>query len=95
MPGMKWVTVLASLALSATASAADTFGPSGGPPEAHFFSLGKLQLISLHDTQFVVPNDGKTFGIGVDPKQMSDQLRSAGVPTDRPPQPVRVCRAGL
>jgi glyoxylase-like metal-dependent hydrolase (beta-lactamase superfamily II) len=87
MPGMKRVTVLsgllASLALSVTASAADGFGPSPGPAEAHFFTVGKLQLISLHDAQFVVPTDGKTFGVGADPKQMSDLLRSAGVPTDR------------
>jgi glyoxylase-like metal-dependent hydrolase (beta-lactamase superfamily II) len=83
MRGAVWVTALVSLALSAAAGAADTFGPSGVPPAAHSFSVGKIKLISLHDTQFVVPNDGKTFGVGVDTAKMGDLLRAAGAPTDR------------
>ena len=83
MRGMTWVAVLASLALSAAAGAADTFGPHSAIPEAHSFTVGKLQLTALHDAQFVIPNDGKTFGVGVDPTQMSDLLRAAGAPTDR------------
>jgi glyoxylase-like metal-dependent hydrolase (beta-lactamase superfamily II) len=84
MRGMTWVAVLASLTLSATAVAADTtFGPHPAIPEAHPFTLGKLQLTTLHDAQFVIPNDGKTFGVGVDPAQTGDLLRSAGAPTDR------------
>jgi glyoxylase-like metal-dependent hydrolase (beta-lactamase superfamily II) len=78
-----WVTALASLALSAAAGAADGFGPSTAPPAAHSFTVGKLKLTSLHDAQFVFPNDGKTFGVGVDTATMSDLLRSAGAPTDR------------
>jgi glyoxylase-like metal-dependent hydrolase (beta-lactamase superfamily II) len=52
-------------------------------PAAHSFTVGKLKLTALHDAQFVIPNDGKTFGVGVDTSAMSDVLRSAGAPTDR------------
>ena len=84
MRGMTWVALLAGVALSGTAGAADnTFGPHPAIPEAHPFTLGKLQLTTLHDAQFVFPNDGKTFGVGVDPAQTSDVLRAAGAPTDR------------
>jgi glyoxylase-like metal-dependent hydrolase (beta-lactamase superfamily II) len=83
MRGTIWVTALVGFALSVTAGAADTFGPSGTPPAAHSFTIGKIKLISLHDAQFVVPNDGKTFGVGVDTAAMSDLLRAAGAPTDR------------
>src|SRR5581483_2259956 len=83
MRGMTWVAVFASLALSATAGAADAFGPGSVLPAAHSFTLGKLQLTTLHDAQFVLPNDGKAFVVGVDPAKVSDLLRSAGAPTDR------------
>lgn len=83
MRGMKWAVALASLALSAAAGAADTFGTSGGPPAAHFFNVGKIKLISLHDAQFVIPNDNQTFGVGLDPATVGAALRTAGAPTDR------------
>jgi glyoxylase-like metal-dependent hydrolase (beta-lactamase superfamily II) len=84
MRGMTWVAVLAGLTLSATAGAADdTFGPHPAPPGAHSFTLGKLQLTTLQYARFVIPNDGKTFGVGVDPSQVTDLLRSNGAPTDR------------
>ena len=78
-----WVAVLASLGFCVSLHAADAFGPISTQPSAHPFTVGKLKLTSLHDAQYVVPNDGKTFGIGVDTKTMSDLLRAAGAPTDR------------
>lgn len=83
MRGLKWITAIASLALCAAAGAADGFGPSSPLPAAHSFTLGKLHLTTLHVAQYVIPNDGKTFALGVDPSQVSDLLRSAGAPTDR------------
>ena len=84
MRGMTWIAALAGLVLSATAGAADdTFGPHPAQPAAHSFTLGKLQLTTVHYEQFVIPNDGKTFGLGVDPAQVTDLLRSNGAPTDR------------
>ena len=78
-----WVAALLSLGLSVGVGAAETFGPLPVPPAAHSFSVGKLQLTTLHDAQYVVPNDGKTLGVGIDPATMSALLRAAGAPTDR------------
>ncbi len=72
-----------SLGLCASLQAAETFGPMSAPPAAHSFTVGKLKLTSLRDGQYVVPNDGKTFGIGIDTATMSDLLRAHGAPTDR------------
>ncbi len=80
---MSWVAAVASLGLAVSAEAAVAFGPSAGPPAVHSFKVGKLQLATLHDAQFVIPNDGKTLGVGVDPATMSQVLRAAGAPTDR------------
>ena len=82
MRGSIWVAALLSLGVSGI-GAAETFGPYAGPPAAHSFSVGKLQLTTLHDAQFVFPNDGKTFGVGVDPASVTAVLRAAGAPTDR------------
>ncbi len=79
-----WVAALASLGLCAGVHAAETFGPRPVQPAAHQFTLGKLKLTSLHDAQYVFPNDGKIFGVGgVDTATMSALLRAAGAPTDR------------
>jgi glyoxylase-like metal-dependent hydrolase (beta-lactamase superfamily II) len=78
-----WVAAIASLALGAGIHAAETFGPMPAPPAAHDFTLGKLKLTSLDDARFVIPNDGKTFGVGVEPATVSSVLRAAGAPTDR------------
>jgi glyoxylase-like metal-dependent hydrolase (beta-lactamase superfamily II) len=84
MRGSTWtVAALLSLAVSVGVGAAETFGPQPVAPAAHSFSVGKLQVTTLHDAQFVVPNDGKTLGVGVDPATMSALLRAAGAPTDR------------
>src|SRR6185312_11019181 len=83
MRGMTWVAAMMSVGLAASVPAATGFGPSGGPPAAHSFTLGKLKLTALHDAQFVVPNDGKTFAVGVDPGTTGELLRTAGAPTDR------------
>ena len=80
---MMCVAAVAGLGLSAGAGAADGFGAAGSAPAAHTFSVGKLQLTALHDAQFVVANDGKTFGTGADAAATAALLRSAGAPTDR------------
>ena len=83
MRGSTWMVALLSLGVSAGVGAAETFGPQPVPAAAHSFSVGKLQLTTLHDSQFIVPNNGKTLGVGIDPATMSDLLRAAGAPTDR------------
>ena len=83
MRAISWVAALVSLGMAVGAEAAVTFGPVQVAPAAHLFTVGKLKLAALHDTQFVMPNDGKTFGVGIDTGAVSDVLRAAGTPTDR------------
>ena len=83
MRGISWIAALVSLGMTVGAEAAVTFGPVQVAPAAHLFTVGKLKLAALHDTQFVMPNDGKTFGVGIDTGAVSDVLRTAGAPTDR------------
>ena len=58
-------------------------GPMAAPPAATPFKIGNLSAWSLHDGQFVAPNDGKTFGVGLPTEVVSEVLRTAGAPTDR------------
>ncbi|MBZ9678222.1 MBL fold metallo-hydrolase [Mesorhizobium sp. ES1-1] len=51
-------------------------------PDAKSFKLGKLDIVVLHDAQFVKPNDGKMFGLGHSPAEVADLLKAAGAPTD-------------
>ena len=83
MRGVNWVVALVGLGLSIGVRADDAFGPLSVLPAAKSFSVGKLKLTALHDAQYVFPNDGKTFGLGVSPAAVSDVLRAAGAPTDR------------
>jgi glyoxylase-like metal-dependent hydrolase (beta-lactamase superfamily II) len=80
---VNWVVALVGLGLSIGVRADDAFGPLSVLPAAKSFSVGTLKLTALHDAQYVVPNDGKTFGVGVSPSAVSDVLRAAAAPTDR------------
>ncbi|MBB4569261.1 MBL fold metallo-hydrolase [Rhizobium leucaenae] len=51
-------------------------------PDAKAFKLGKLDIVALHDAQFVQPNDGKIFGLDHSPTEVADLLKAAGAPTD-------------
>ena len=51
-------------------------------PGAKSFKLGTFQLVALHDAQFVLPNDGKVFGLGVGPAAVTRVLDAAGAPTE-------------
>ena len=83
MRGVNWVVALVGLGLSIGVRADDAFGPLPVLPAAKSFSVGTLKLTALHDAQYVVPNDGKSFGVGVSPSAVSDLLRAAAAPTDR------------
>lgn len=74
---------LVSVAAATALRAEEAFGPTAVPPAAQSFNLGKLQLTVLHDAQFVVPNDGKTFGIDAKAGEVTALLGTAAVPTDR------------
>jgi len=66
-------------ALHAPAALAENATPQ---PQAKAFKLGKLDIVALHDAQFVPANDGKTFGVGKSPAEVADVLKAAGAPTD-------------
>lgn len=46
------------------------------------FKVGSLDVVVLHDAQFVRPNDGKVFGVGHSPDEVGQVLKAAGAPTD-------------
>ncbi|MBS0420277.1 MAG: MBL fold metallo-hydrolase [Proteobacteria bacterium] len=83
MHRVPWRLALAGITLSASAFAADGFGPASVRPAAHPFRLGALKLTVVRSAQVVLPNDGKVFGVDSGPGAVSDLLRSAGAPTDR------------
>jgi len=75
------LAALLGLGAAAGARADPKFVPTA--PEARAFHLGALTLTALHDEQIVVPNDGKTFALGVSPSEVGKVLRAAGAPADR------------
>ncbi len=80
-----WVAVFctAAMALTSAAFAEDGFGPIPVPAAAQPFKLGSLQLIALRDAQYVVHNDGKTFGSDSDVATVSELLKASKLPDDR------------
>lgn len=80
-----WAAVFcaAAVALTSAAFADDTFGPMAVPAAAQPFKLGSLQLIALRDAQFVVHNDGKTFGSDADIATVGSLLKASNLPDDR------------
>jgi glyoxylase-like metal-dependent hydrolase (beta-lactamase superfamily II) len=77
---------LACLLLAATAITAATLAAAAGPeavaPAATSFQIGKLHAFALSDAKFVTANDGKLFGAGAGPDEVSQVLKAAGAPTD-------------
>ena len=83
---MRFVSLLAAfvLALGSVAGArADDVRFVRAEPAARSFHVGSLSLTALHDAQIVIPNDGKTFGLGISTREVADVLRAAGAPPDR------------
>jgi glyoxylase-like metal-dependent hydrolase (beta-lactamase superfamily II) len=78
-----FLTALFGLGLCALVHAEDAFGPVQVPAAARDFHIGALQLTALHDAQYVVPNDGKTFGVDAGTGPVGELLRAKSVPTDR------------
>jgi glyoxylase-like metal-dependent hydrolase (beta-lactamase superfamily II) len=77
------VATILSLLLAAAASHVALAAPAPVEPEAVAFPLGALQLAALRDADNVVANDGKTFGVGIDPTGTAGVLAAAGAPTDK------------
>jgi len=70
--------------LCATAAHSEAaFGPAAVAASSHDFRVGALKLTALHDAQYVIPNDAKTFGVDAGAAAVAELLRSKGAPTDR------------
>lgn len=76
------LSLLVAAALSGASVAAVETGPVATTPEARWFTLGTLQLASLHDASFVAANDGKIIGQDVGPDAVAKVLAKAGAPGD-------------
>lgn len=74
--------VAAACALASFAPLAALAGPSPAAPAATPFHVGKLSVVSLSDAKFVLPNDGKVFGVDAGPDKVAAVLRAAHAPTD-------------
>lgn len=78
-----WAAALCAVGLTSVAFADDGFGPATVPAGAQSFKLGHLQLIALRDAQFVMHNDGKTFGTAADVATAGNLLKASNLPDDR------------
>jgi len=76
------VTALLAVVMAADARAED-ISEVAVAPAAHPLHLGSLELTVLHDSEIVVPNDGKTFGIDARPGEVTAVLRAASAPTTK------------
>lgn len=72
--------VLAASTVLAGAAVAQP--PAPPPPAATPYKIGAVQLHALRDTNFVLPNDGKVFGLDVGPEAVAEVLKAHGAPTD-------------
>lgn len=74
---------LVVLAAGSAVAADEDFGAQTVKPQAHAFAIGDARAAALHYAEFVIPNDGKTLGVGQAPDAVAQVLRAAGAPTDR------------
>jgi glyoxylase-like metal-dependent hydrolase (beta-lactamase superfamily II) len=82
MPISKALFAFTSLVLLAGAATAAAQMPPQ-QPDSKAFKVGSLDVIALHDAQFVKPNDAKIFGVGHTPEEVGEVLKAAGAPTDK------------
>ncbi len=73
----------AAVLFAASAATAAEFGPQPAAPAATSFKVGALELVSLRDALFLVPNDAKTFGVDAGVPAVAALLKRNGLPEDR------------
>lgn len=73
--------LLAASLLALSIATAPLAGAAEQQPAARAFKLGAFNLVALHDAQFILPNDGKVFGVGVGPAAVTQVLDAVGAPT--------------
>ena len=79
---MKKTALISIFGLCLLASVANAQTPEG---KAAKFKVGKLELISLNDTGFNIPNDAKVFGMDAGVEAVTKVLKDANAPTDQVP----------
>jgi glyoxylase-like metal-dependent hydrolase (beta-lactamase superfamily II) len=75
----KFAVILAA-ALAAPLAAAPV--PQPVAPEARWFTVGSVRVAALHDQDFLIPNDGQTFGVDVGPDAVARLLSANGALAD-------------
>ncbi len=76
------VTIVALLAAVVAAPLLAAPMPQPVQPEATTFRIGSVDVVALRDNEFLIPNDGKTFGVDVGVPAVAAVLAAAGAPTD-------------
>ncbi|MBC7496023.1 MAG: MBL fold metallo-hydrolase [Sphingomonadaceae bacterium] len=74
------VPALLTTLLAAPLAAAPA--PQPVTPEARAFAVGAMKVAALRDGEFLIPNDGKTFGVDAGVPAVAALLGAAGGPTD-------------
>lgn len=74
---------LALWLLAACSGSPSPKAPAATPGRAERLQIGTLEAYALEDGAIVVPNDGKTFGLGRPPSETADVLAAAGLPRDK------------
>jgi glyoxylase-like metal-dependent hydrolase (beta-lactamase superfamily II) len=80
MQGGRLIGVAVAAALFCSLGPAISVGRSA-EPNAQPFRIGTLQAYSLEGFANIVPNDGRTFGVGHSPEEVSALLQAAGLET--------------
>jgi glyoxylase-like metal-dependent hydrolase (beta-lactamase superfamily II) len=74
---------IVGLGVADLALAEDGFGPQPVAPASQAFKVGKLQLVALRDTQIVLHNDAKVFGVDAGAAAVGELLKANGAADDR------------
>lgn len=74
------LAILSAAVLAAPLRAAPMPQPTS--PAATWFTIGDVRVAALRDNEFLIPNDGKTFGTDVGVPAVAAVLAAAGAPTD-------------
>jgi glyoxylase-like metal-dependent hydrolase (beta-lactamase superfamily II) len=80
---MSWIRLAAGAALGAMLAGAALAQPAPVEGAAQSFTLGAIQITPLRDAVFVLPNDGKVFGLNATPEEVGKVLSAAGAPSDK------------
>lgn len=79
---MKSFVSLAASCLMALPLTSQAMGPGPVPAAATSFQIGSVAVTSLSDAEYVLPNDGKIFGVSEGANAVAKVLRAANASTD-------------